>query len=88
MYQPARVWLYVHGPVLIVQVKCLQGSGFAKVFNLIDVLVASVVAGPRLAFGVLVGKTRAQGFNERHRCELLRCNELEARPAIRDPTVK
>ena len=65
-YLPARVRLHIDSPMLRVQVKSLQSSGFAQVFNLVDIVVAPVIPGSRLSFRILVGQTRSQCFNDRH----------------------
>jgi len=65
-YLPARVRLHIDSPMLRVQVKSLQSSGFAQVFDLVDVVVAPVIPGSRLSFRILVGQTRSQCFNDRH----------------------
>lgn len=65
-YLPARVRLHIDSPMLRVQVKSLQCSGFAQVFNLVDVVVAPIIPGSRLSFRILVGQTRSQCFNDRH----------------------
>ncbi len=51
---PARVRLHIDSPMLRVQMKSLQSSGFAQVFDLVNVVVAPVIPGSRLSLGVLV----------------------------------
>mmetsp|Transcript_56404 Transcript_56404/g.147018 ORF Transcript_56404/g.147018 Transcript_56404/m.147018 type:complete len:476 (+) Transcript_56404:49-1476(+) len=73
----ARVGLHVHTPLLLVQPEGLQGTVLAQILDLVDDLVATVVARPRLALGVLVRQRRAQTLHHRPRGEVLRGNELD-----------
>ena len=85
---PARVRLHIDSPTLSIQMKSLQGSGLAEVFNLIDVVVASVVPCTWLTLRVFVCQARAQSLNHGHRCEIFRSNKLDALPAVCDRTLQ
>lgn len=67
--------------------KGLQSSGFAQVFNFVNVLVASVVPSSRLSLGILVCEARSQGLDDRHGCEVLRCDEFDPLPAAPDQPI-
>ena len=59
----------------------MQSSGFTEIFDLVDVLVATVVPCAWLAFRVFVGQAGAQSFDDRHGCEVFGCYEFDALPA-------
>mmetsp|Transcript_40541 Transcript_40541/g.61229 ORF Transcript_40541/g.61229 Transcript_40541/m.61229 type:complete len:227 (+) Transcript_40541:1413-2093(+) len=72
----ARVGLHVHAPLAVLQAEGLQGALLAEVLNLVDDLVATVVASARLSFGVLVRQGRAKAFHHGSGGEVLGSNEL------------
>mmetsp|Transcript_58695 Transcript_58695/g.139760 ORF Transcript_58695/g.139760 Transcript_58695/m.139760 type:complete len:372 (-) Transcript_58695:293-1408(-) len=72
----AAVGLDVDAPDLLIQAECLQSALLAQVLHLVDDLVASVVAGPWLALGVLVGEGAAQALHDRPGGEVLRSDQL------------
>lgn len=82
---PAGVGLHVHAPGRRVEAVRLQGARLAQVFHAVDVLVAAVVARPRLPLAVLVGHAAAQRLHHRRRREVLRGDELDALPAQQPP---
>ena len=49
-----RLTLHVDAPVLVVQVKRLEGALLAQALRLVDELVAAIVPGTGVALGVLV----------------------------------
>jgi len=54
--------LNVDTPLGRVEVECLEGALLAEVLDLVDVLVAAVVASTGVALGVLVGHGGAEGI--------------------------
>mmetsp|Transcript_60871 Transcript_60871/g.98573 ORF Transcript_60871/g.98573 Transcript_60871/m.98573 type:complete len:323 (+) Transcript_60871:181-1149(+) len=74
----AGVRLHVDTPFLVVQAKGLQRAGLAEVLDLVDDLVAAVVASSGLALRVLVGQSRAQALHHGPRGEVLRGDQLDA----------
>lgn len=56
--------LDVDAPLGGVEVKGLESALLAEQLDLVNVLVATVVAGARLALGVLVGHGRAEGVED------------------------
>jgi hypothetical protein len=67
--------LDIDTPLCRVQVESLEGALLAKELDLVDVLVASVVASTGVAFRVLVGHGRAQSVEDGARGNILRGNE-------------
>lgn len=55
----ARIWLHVDTPLGWVKVEGGQSTLAAEHFELIDVLVTTIVTCSRETFGVLVGQDRA-----------------------------
>jgi hypothetical protein len=68
----SRVGLDVNTPLLRVQAKGSQGTLAAKVLELIDMLVTSVVTGTGKTFRVLVGQSSTIGLNGSLRSEVLK----------------
>lgn len=60
---PAQA-LDVDTPLCRVKMESLEGTLLAEEFDLVDVLVSSVVPSTGIAFGVLVGHGRAQGVED------------------------
>ena len=58
----------------------LEGSSFAQVFNLVDVVVTTVVSGSWLALRVLVCQTRSECLDDWHRSKVLGSDKLNALP--------
>mmetsp|Transcript_123991 Transcript_123991/g.332958 ORF Transcript_123991/g.332958 Transcript_123991/m.332958 type:complete len:366 (-) Transcript_123991:23-1120(-) len=73
----AGVGLHVDAPLLRVQVERLESAVLAQVLDLVDDLVASVVARPRLALGVLVGERGSERLHARPGREVLRRDQLD-----------
>mmetsp|Transcript_41269 Transcript_41269/g.115267 ORF Transcript_41269/g.115267 Transcript_41269/m.115267 type:complete len:251 (+) Transcript_41269:1164-1916(+) len=73
----AGVGLHVDAPLLRVQAERLESAVLAQVLDLVDDLVASVVARPRLALGVLVGERRSERLHARPGREVLRRDQLD-----------
>lgn len=46
---PARVGLHIHSPLRGVQAVCLKSTRLAEVLDPVNVLVATIIAGPRLS---------------------------------------
>lgn len=76
----SRVRLHVDTPLVRIQAVRLEGTGLAKNFDLVDVLVAAVVSLARIALGVLVGKGRAEAFHNSLGGEVLTGNQLQTGP--------
>lgn len=77
----AGVGLDVDAPGGGVEAVGLEGAGAAEVLDLVDVLVAAVVAVAGHALGVLVGEGGAQGLDDREGGEVLRRDQLDP-PAL------
>lgn len=73
----ARVGLHIDAPPGGVQSVCLEGAAAAEVLDLVDVLVAAIVAVAGHALGVLVGEGAAQGLDHREGGEVLRRDKLD-----------
>ena len=58
----AGIWLDVDAPFLLVEMEGLEHAALAQHLNLVDHIVAAVVASAGLALRVLVGKARAEAF--------------------------
>jgi hypothetical protein len=74
----AGVGLHIDAPLGGVDVEGLEGARPAKVLDLVDELVASVVPVARQALGVLVGEGAAQGLDDGEGGEVLRRDQLDA----------
>lgn len=74
----AGVGLDIDAPGLGVDVEGLEGSGAAEVLDLVDELVAAVVAVAGHALRVLVGEGAAEGLDHGERREVLGGDELDA----------
>mmetsp|Transcript_58697 Transcript_58697/g.139771 ORF Transcript_58697/g.139771 Transcript_58697/m.139771 type:complete len:372 (-) Transcript_58697:293-1408(-) len=72
------VGLHVHAPLLLIQAERLQRTLLAKVLHLVNNLIATVIAGSRLALRVLVGQSGAQALHHCTGREVLRGDELDA----------
>lgn len=67
--------LDVDAPLLRVDVEGLEGTALAEELDLVDVLVAAVVAGAGETLGVLVGHGRAEGIEDGAGGDVLRGDE-------------
>lgn len=67
--------LDVDAPLLWVEAECFQGSGLAHQLNGVDVLIAAIVAGAWVAFGVLVGHGRTQSVKDGPRRDIFGSDE-------------
>ena len=67
----ARVRLHIATPLTLVETEGLQRPGLAEALDLVDVLVASIVARTGLALRVLVGEHAAVALHHRLRREVL-----------------
>ena len=76
--------LNIYTPLLRVQMEGLKGTLLAKQFDLIDVLVTTVVPSTGQAFGVLVGHGRTEGIEDSTRGDILRGNEDDGFPLTLD----
>ena len=72
--------LHIYARLLRIQAECRECAGLTGKLDGINVLVASVVASARIAFGIFVGHGRAQGVENGARCEILRGNEDDRFP--------
>lgn len=77
----AGVGLDVDAPAGGVEAVGLEGAGAAEVLDLVDVLVAAVVAVARHALGVLVGEGGAEGLDDGEGGEVLGGDQLDP-PAL------
>uniref|UniRef100_A0A0A8Y5G5 Uncharacterized protein n=1 Tax=Arundo donax TaxID=35708 RepID=A0A0A8Y5G5_ARUDO len=75
----ARVWLHVDAPGGGVEVERGERARAAELLDLVDDLVAAVVARPRHALRVLVGERGAERLHDGERGEVLGGDELDAR---------
>jgi hypothetical protein len=67
--------LHVDTPLLGVQAECLEGATLAQQLDLVDVLVAAVVARTRVTLRVLVGHGRAERIEDGAGRDILRGDE-------------
>lgn len=67
-----------------VEAEGLEGALLAEQLDLVDVLVAAVVAGAGLALGVLVGHGRAEGVEDGAGSDILRGNKDDGLPLALD----
>jgi len=74
----ARVGLHVDAPLGLVQTEGGERAVAAQVLDLVDDLVAAVVARARHALRVLVGEARAEALHHRLGGEVLRGDQLDA----------
>ena len=73
------VWLNVHVPLLRDKRERQQSALLAEPLDLVDNLIASIVAFGRLPLRVLVGEAEAQAFHHSRGGEVPRSDELDAR---------
>lgn len=64
--------MYVDAPLSRIEIKRLQGTFSAEIFEFVDPLVSSVVAGTWETFGILVRQDRAVPLHGGKTCEVLR----------------
>lgn len=76
----AGIRLDVNTPLVGIETKCSEGAGSAQTLDLVDDMVAAVVAGAGEALGVLVGEDGAEGVQDGLGGEVLRGDELETAP--------
>jgi hypothetical protein len=69
--------LDVDTPFLRVEVEGLESTGLAQELDLVDVLVATVVAGAGVTLGVLVGHGRTKGIEDSPRGDVLGSDEQD-----------
>ena len=74
----SRVRLYIHTPMLLIKAECLQRTRFAQVLDLVNHLVATVVAVSRLTLGVFVGQCRPKALHHSPRGKVLGGDQLDA----------
>lgn len=67
--------LHIDAPFVRLQVECLEGASLAGEFDGIDVLVATVVSGSRITFGVFVGHGGAESIVDSAGGDVLRGNQ-------------
>jgi len=67
-----RVRLHINSPPITVQSECLQSSLLTQLLNLVNILITTVVALPRVALRVLVCQTRSQALHNWTACEILK----------------
>jgi hypothetical protein len=72
--------LHIDPPLLCVEAERLQCASLTSQLNGVDVLVAAVVSGTRVAFRVLIGHGRAKGIENSTGCEVLRGDEHDGFP--------
>mmetsp|Transcript_73791 Transcript_73791/g.163116 ORF Transcript_73791/g.163116 Transcript_73791/m.163116 type:complete len:230 (+) Transcript_73791:1257-1946(+) len=73
----ARIRLHIDAPLLLIKAEGLQSARLAKVLDLVDDLVASVIARSRLPLRVLVGEGGTEALHHRPGSKVLRSNELD-----------
>lgn len=69
--------LDVDAPLLRVETKGLESTPLAEQLDLVNVLVATVVAGAGVALGVLVGHGGAKGVKDSAGCDILGGDEQD-----------
>lgn len=67
--------LYIDAPLLCIQTERREGALLAEQLNGINVLVATVVTGTRVALGVFVGHGRAKSIEDGAGGDVLRGDE-------------
>jgi hypothetical protein len=71
-----RVWLNIHTPFLRVEMKRRQCAIMAEQFNLINMLIPSVVPSTRHSLRVLIRQVTTQSFHHSPAHEILRSNQF------------
>mmetsp|Transcript_49006 Transcript_49006/g.111658 ORF Transcript_49006/g.111658 Transcript_49006/m.111658 type:complete len:258 (-) Transcript_49006:881-1654(-) len=71
------VRLHIDAPLLLIKAESLEGTVLAEVLDLVDDLVATVVARTGLPLRVLVGERGPEALHHRPGSKVLRSNELD-----------
>ena len=74
----AREGLHIARPLFRVEIVGLERSLLRQALNLIDKLVATVVASARVTLRILIRQTGALQLHDVPACKILRCNQFNA----------
>merc|ERR1719272_2806884 len=70
--------LYIHSPLLWIELVCLECTLLTEKLRLVNELVATIVARTGIALRILVLHNRAQSIQDTLRCKVFRSDEVDA----------